>query len=99
MAVLDNPTFLQAIAYVIAKKAEKTKPVKAKNYTRTWVQTTMRLTLHIAGFALLTYAAFSWNITAGYALAGLSCFALSWLNSNTAQPDGSEPTDPTLRRG
>lgn len=43
----------------------------------------VRIMLHLAGFALLTFAGFQWNIIAGLIVAGISCFVLSTLMSGT----------------
>lgn len=40
---------------------------------------TLRVVLHLAGFALLTIAGFQWNMIAGLIVAGASCFVLSTL--------------------
>lgn len=96
MAVVDSPTVLQAIVYAVGKRMENNR-AKTVVRTYTWIQSTIKLVLNVAGFGFLTYAGFSHNIIAGSIVAGLSCFALSWLhNSTTAQPDRST-TDPMQR--
>lgn len=44
---------------------------------------TLRVVLHLAGFALLTVAGFQWNMIAGLLVAGASCFVLSTLFTAT----------------
>lgn len=78
------------LASKVASKRNKATPVRL-----TWLQAIVRQVLHIAGFALLTWAGFQWNSIAGLVIAGLSCFVLSTLlTSRTATDD----TPPHLRR-
>lgn len=77
------------IARYMINHAEKREHAKS---ARTWVQTLIRLVLHLAGFGCLTIAGFYWTITAGYVVAGLSCFAMAWLST----PDTS-PAQPPVR--
>lgn len=58
---------------------------------------TVRLMLHLAGFAALTYGAFQFNIIIGYVVGGISCFVLSTLLTSE-KPAKEIPRDPTLRR-
>ena len=50
----------------------------------------IRVMLHLAGFALLTLAAFQWNIIAGLAIAGVSCFVMSTLLTTNTAATGDE---------
>lgn len=63
-----------------------------------WVQGFVRLMLHLAGFVGLTIGAFNAHIVAGYAVAGLSCFALSWLLTTTPAGKSSDSPQQTQRR-
>lgn len=65
---------------------------KAKEATRVTavLGATVRVILHLAGFALLTLAAFQWNIIAGLAIAGISCFVMSTLMTTDTAANGSE---------
>lgn len=47
----------------------------------------VRVVLHVAGFALLTIAAWQWNIMAGFAVAGISCFVFSALMTGGSTDD------------
>lgn len=82
-----NPTFVQFLmAKVAARKAHRSN-------TRTHVRTSvmaLRIVLHIAGFACLTYAAYMASVIAGVAVAGLSCFVLARLFTATDSADGNE---------
>lgn len=51
---------------------------------------TVRVMLHLAGFGLLTLAAFQWNIIAGLAVAGISCFVMSTLMTTGTAATGNE---------
>lgn len=93
MDIRENPTLSNFIALKLA--ARRAKKSQQAN-TVTWMQTIVRLLLHVGGFSLLTLAGFSWNITAGLIVAGISCFALSWLNSGTST-NNNGPTTPRLR--
>lgn len=68
-----------------------------------FIQASIRLMLHLAGFGCLTYAGFTWNITAGLIIAGVSFFVLSWLSngttSETDQPTMEVRRAPDLRTG
>lgn len=46
----------------------------------------MRLStiLELAGFSLLTYAAFSWIHALGYLVAGVSCLFIGWATDDEA---------------
>lgn len=63
---------------------------------------TVRVMLHLAGFALLTLAAFQVNMLAGLAVAGVSCFVLSTLltgQRSTAVNEMEVRRAPDLRTG
>lgn len=77
-----SPTFGQFLLLKLtAKKAER-----STTRVRTPVLVmVLRIVLHIAGFACLTYAAYMASVIAGVAVAGLSCFILARLFTvNTA---------------
>jgi hypothetical protein len=61
----------------------------------------MRIVLHLAGFSLLTIAAWHWNIIAGLAVAGISCFVMSALTTTDNGGGGSDEVRraPDLRTG
>jgi hypothetical protein len=62
-----------------SKRATKAKERLANPTVNAGLVALIRVMLHLAGFALLTIAAFRFNIIAGYSVAGLSCFVLSTL--------------------
>ncbi len=70
------------------------------NPVRTFVQATVSIVLHLAGFGALTFAGFTWNMTAGLIVAGMSCFVLAWLmNSSTNVTAPEKPgVDPMATR-
>jgi len=88
-----NPTFLQFFAWRLGKAMDR--QAKSKAYgtvrVRTILQTTVRLILHLAGFASLTIAGFTWSIAAGLVVAGASFFVLSWLTASNPPPDSDRP--------
>lgn len=53
---------------------------------RTWIQTLVRLVLHIAGFSCFTIAGFSVSLPAGMIVAGVSCLILSYLSTKNDDP-------------
>jgi hypothetical protein len=55
--------------------------------------------MHLAGFALLTLAAFQWNMIAGLAAAGISCFAFSTLMTGSTVDERGGGTAPDMRTG
>ena len=88
------PTFQSYLAMRLAKAVSKRK--ERQSTARPWITTIVRLALHIAGFSLLTWAGFTWNMPAGLITAGISCFVLSHLATSS---DTAPETDaPTLRR-
>lgn len=93
MTTMDT-TLTQFVLGKLAMRARTRKQDKASTRTLTWVQTLVRLMFHLGGFGCLTFAGFTWTITAGYVVAGLSCFAMSRLLTGGAGPD----TDNTNNR-
>lgn len=67
---------------------------------RTWVQSFVRFLAQLGGFSLLTSAGFTWNITAGLIVAGISCFVFAWLmNDSSTEIDSPAPhIDPMASR-
>jgi hypothetical protein len=60
---------------------------RANNGAR-FVNSLMRIVLHIVGFSALTNAMFQWNMIAGWIAVAVSCFVFSWLfTTNGEQPD------------
>jgi fatty acid desaturase len=51
---------------------------------------TIRVVLHVVGFALLTWSGFQWNMIAGGVIAALSCFVMSTLLSGGNSNGGNE---------
>jgi fatty acid desaturase len=99
VTTLDNPSIAQFLVFKLGKAiTQKQDKAKEASHARTWVQATIRLMLHLAGLGCLTLAGFSWNMTAGLVIGGLSFFVLSWLTTtNTSQPSGP-PVDPMATR-
>lgn len=89
-----NPSIASLISWKISKalsnRAERSK-AREGNSARTVVQATVRVFLHLAGFACLTYAGFAFNFIAGMVVAGISCFILSTLIT-VSTPTNSDPT-------
>lgn len=77
------PTFLD---WVRARAATR-KAARAQGSVRTNWQVIVRLMMHVAGFALLTIAAWTIIMPAGLVVAALSMFVLAWL----ALPDSPQP--------
>lgn len=99
MTTLDNPSIAQFLVFRLGKAITKRQEAKSNVATRanTWVQSTMRLILHIAGLSSLTYAGFEWHSIAGFVTAGLSFFVLSWLTTPTTV-DNRPAVDPMANR-
>jgi len=81
--VEKNPSTTQFLLWKLGKVISK-KQATARTRARTHFQSIIRLMLHLSGFGLLTIAGFTWNIMAGYVIAGLSCFLLAWLTNDAA---------------
>lgn len=86
-----NPTLAQFMLWKFSKAMSRSK-TKAATRASVQLQVIIRVVMHIAGFACLTYAAFTWSTIAGWAVAGISCFLMSWLTA----PSATEP--PTTPR-
>lgn len=89
-----NVSFTQFVAWKIGKLLDSRARKRAYSAFN-WVQFTVRLILHIGGFSALTIGGFSISITAGWVVAGFSCFALSWLT--TERTTTETETSPQLR--
>ena len=87
--VEKNPSTTQFLLWKLGKAISK-KQATARSHARTYLQSIVRLVLHLAGFGLLTIAGFTWNILAGYVIAGLSCFLLSWLTASDNRSSTSQ---------
>lgn len=82
------------------KRANQTQGLLASNRITAIVNATVRVVLHIAGFSLLTIAAWHWNMIAGLAVAGISCFVFSALMTGSNSADETEVRRaPDLRTG
>jgi hypothetical protein len=93
MSTMDTPTFTGLLVMKLANRARAKREGKA--ITRTMLQTIVRIVWHLAGFSSLTYAAFLWDMKAGFVVLGISCFVMSTLT--TATNDVSQ-SDPMARR-
>lgn len=91
MTSLENPSIGQFLVYKLGKALAKKERARDATRTHTWVQTTIRLILQLAGFACLTYAGFVWHIVAGLVVAGISCFVLSWLTTTNEEAPKPDP--------
>lgn len=88
----SNPSLTQFFAWKIARLADSKAKVRSRTHVHNWLQATIRLMLHIAGFSCLTIAGFHWHVIAGYVVAGLSLFVLSWLLMPSTEPsDHAQP--------
>ena len=95
------PSFGTFLAMKFVNRVSRAKAsAKEGNRARTLMQAIVRLVLHLAGFSALTWAGFSWNMTAGLIVAGLSCFVLSWLMADSSTPTNDSRTgyDPMATR-
>lgn len=89
----SEPTPLQYVMWKLSKRSKERKQAKQGTRTLTPFVALLRTVLNVAGFGFLTFAGFSWTILAGLVVAGLSCFALSWLSTGTP-PDTTDINDP-----
>lgn len=96
MTTMDRvPTIPEVIAMKLAyflRKRTQAEQAHISKRVRTRFESTIRVMLHLAAFACLTLAGFSWNITAGLLAAFVSCLTLSWLMTSKPQIDNDEPT-------
>jgi hypothetical protein len=87
MTVETMPSFREFAFMRLAGMARKRSRQSSVNLPA-MLQGIVRLVLHLAGFGLLTIGAFGLNMIAGYCVAGLSCFVLSTLLTNTPDQKG-----------
>ncbi|HTS05684.1 MAG TPA: hypothetical protein VMP68_08880 [Candidatus Eisenbacteria bacterium] len=79
------------VARSLARRKERT-----TNSDTNTVLVLVRVLLHVAGFALLTWSGFQWSMIAGGIVAGVSCFVMSTLFTSNSEP---EKRAPDLRTG
>lgn len=77
MTTMDMSLF-EIMSRKIAMAATRRRE-RSRSVPRTWMQATVRLVLHLAGFSCFTIAGFSVSLPAGLIIAGVSCFCLSYL--------------------
>jgi hypothetical protein len=68
---------------------------KVATHARTPIQSIRRIIYILAGFSCLTWAGFTFNITAGLVTAAFSLFAVAYLD----QPEPSDTTADETNRG
>jgi hypothetical protein len=90
MTTMDVPTLGEFATLRMAKFFAK-RQAREANHAGAWIQTVVRLVFHLAGFSCLTYAGFLWHPAAGFVVAGLSFFLLSWVTTSN-QPASARPT-------
>jgi len=98
MSAVDgsNTGFVQFLLWkankaINVRKANKQALARGASRVRVWFIALLRFAYHVMGFGCLTIAGFEFSITAGWVIAGLSFFGLSFLTTPTkAQP---EPDD------
>lgn len=101
MSVDSLPTTTQFIGLKLSSMLAKRRlPREHKAITRALtLESIVRFMLHVAGFACLTYAAFRFNVPAGYCVAGVSCFIMSRLMvPDTEEAPDNHPTANYVRR-
>lgn len=92
MSTVDVPSFTGfVLARIAARKRNRAMAVNA----RTILQSIVRIVWHVAGFSSLTYAAFLWDMRAGFVVLGISCFIMSTL---TTASNDTVQSDPMARR-
>jgi len=90
MATVEgNPSILQFFAWKIGKALD-TKARKEKR-VRSFVEASIRVLLHVVGFSCLTIAGFYWHVIAGLVVAGISCFVMAELLTQSDQPPNDRP--------
>lgn len=94
----SDPSFMSFLVWKLQKAmaSRATQASIGRSRSSVGLVTIVRLLLHVAGFSLLTLAAFEWNMIAGLTVAGLSCFVFSTLV--TGRPASAEGTNADLRR-
>lgn len=84
------------LSMAASKRTRRASKARTVNVNAVLVNT-VRVMLHLAGFASLTLAGFQWNMIAGMIVAGVSCFALSTLLTRGTTDEMEAPTQPDIR--
>ncbi len=93
MTTMDSaPSITQYLLMRLA--ARRTRAARVAT-ARTWVQSLVRITWHLAGFSSLTIAGFMWDMIAGFVVMGIACFVMSTLTTTNTN---AAPADPMARR-
>lgn len=92
-----EPTITQVILRKLARKLESKRDRQRlttdATHGRAWFPAIVRLVLTLAGFALLTKAAYMLYPAAGFAAAGISCFLLTWLAAPSTNTNDTSTMD------
>lgn len=79
-----TPTIRETIAGMLVRSTRtrsRSHQAVSSGRLATVVSFLARLVMQLAGFACLTVAGFTWSIQAGFIVAGVSFFLLSWLQT------------------
>jgi hypothetical protein len=91
---------LLRVSMLAQKRARKVQEGRASYRVNAVLSSVVRVMLHLAGFSLLTIAAWQWNIIAGLTVAGISCFVISTLmTSDTPDSETEDRRAPDMRTG
>lgn len=98
MTTMTQPPLVSAfLAFRQALRLRRNERSITSSHASVGLSAFIRTVLHLAGFLFLTWGGFTLSMTAGLAVAALSCFAFSAL----VAPPKSNPqatNDPMLRR-
>lgn len=86
-------------AKIHSKIVARRSSMQVSNHVTAVLNAIVRVILHVAGFALLTLAAFQWNMIAGLAVAGISCFVFSTLMTGGKVDEREGGRAPDMRTG
>ena len=93
MATLGGTITRATIGY-LAARANQPKARREWNLAA-GISAVFKCVMHLLGFAALTYAGYTINLTTAFIVGGISCFVFSWL----VAPDKPEsPSEVQIRR-
>lgn len=99
MTTMTQPPLVSAfLAFRQALRLRRNERSITSSHASVGLSAFIRTVLHLAGFLFLTWGGFTLSMTAGLAVAALSCFAFSALAVPPKRNSESATSDPMLRR-
>lgn len=94
----QSPAVTAFLAFRQASRLRRNERSITSSHVSAGLGALVRTVMHLAGFLFLTWAGFTLNMTAGLAVAALSCFVFSALAVPAKSSAEKATNDPMLRR-